>query len=149
MRESCSTLADILTILRFQSQYLSSGRDGDGEWVLPLTYCVGSYDNKLSALVRQKASVLSVPKVSSGDKTTEFISHGVYEVKRAEESMPSNTESDGDKTPQKNNSSRFYGFVQGLVQTERGSNWVLSCEVRRATGFTPPFGDICWFLGGY
>jgi puromycin-sensitive aminopeptidase len=90
-----------------QSQYLSSGRDGDGEWVLPLTYCVGSYDNKLSALVRQKASVLSVPKVSSGDKTAEVISHGVYEVKRAEESLPSNTEANGDKTPQKNYSSRF------------------------------------------
>jgi hypothetical protein len=61
--------------------------------VLPLTYCVGSYTSRLSELVRQKASVLSVRKVTSGDKKVEVLSKGVYEVKRAEEPMIN-----GDKT---------------------------------------------------
>ena len=55
--------------------------------MLPLTYCVGSYSRRLSELVRQKASVLSVRKVSSEDKKVEVLSSGVYEVKRAEEPM--------------------------------------------------------------
>lgn len=102
-----AALADILRILRFQSQYLSSGREGDGEWVLPLTYCVGSYNTRMSELVRQKASVLSVRKVSSEDKTVEFLSKGVYEVKRAEEPLVLNAEANGDKTLEKNSSSDF------------------------------------------
>uniref|UniRef100_A0A7I4BPT3 Aminopeptidase n=1 Tax=Physcomitrium patens TaxID=3218 RepID=A0A7I4BPT3_PHYPA len=46
-----------------QSQYLFSGHGGDGEWVVPVTYCVGAYKNKMSELVRLKTSVLSTHKL--------------------------------------------------------------------------------------
>jgi len=75
--------------------------------VLPLTYCVGSYKIRLSELVRHKASVLSVRKVSSEDKTVEVLSKGVYEVKSAEEPLVSNAEANGDKTLEKKSSSEF------------------------------------------
>lgn len=70
--------------------------------MLPLTYCVGSYTSRLSELVRQKASVLSVRKVTSGNKKVEVLSKGVYEVKRAEEPMIN-----GDKTLERDSSSEF------------------------------------------
>jgi len=107
VEDSNTTLTDILGILWFQSQYLSSGHEGDGEWVLPLTYCVGSYKTRMSELVRHKASVLSVRKVTFEDTTVEMLSKGVYEVKRAEEPLILNAEANGDKALEKKSSSEF------------------------------------------
>lgn len=42
-----------------QSQYLSSGLSGSGEWVVPVTICIGSYSSVTRYLVRGK--VCSVP----------------------------------------------------------------------------------------
>ncbi|KAG0607531.1 hypothetical protein M758_8G035700 [Ceratodon purpureus] len=98
-----------------QSQYLSSGHEGDGEWVLPLTYCVGSYSRRLSELVRQKASVLSVRKVSSEAKKVEVLSSGVYEIKRAEDPM-----ANGEKTLDRDTSSEFLDLTKDWVKLNVG-----------------------------
>lgn len=56
-------LTDFWEFWGMQSQYLFSGHGGDGEWVVPVTYCVGAYKNKMSELVRLKTSVLSTHKL--------------------------------------------------------------------------------------
>ena len=83
--------------------------------MVPLTCCVGSYSNRLSELVRQKASVLSVRKVSSGDKKVEVLSSGRYEIKRAEEPM-----ANGDKTLDKDTSSKFLDVTKDWVKLNVG-----------------------------
>lgn len=88
--------------------------------MLPLTYCVGSYKTRMSELVRHKASVLSVHKVSSGEKTVEVSSHGVYEVKRAEEPLVLNAEANGDKTLEKNSSSEFVDLTKDWFKLNVG-----------------------------
>lgn len=53
-------LLDGKSIMLFlQSQYLSSGLSGSGEWVVPVTICIGSYSSVTRYLVRGK--VCSVP----------------------------------------------------------------------------------------
>lgn len=86
--------------LGLQAQYLSNGEEGTGEWVLPLTYCVGSYKRMVSELVRQKASVLSLPfKDYSQDNTkAEVTTKGKYEVKIAEELVPKESDANGNET---------------------------------------------------
>lgn len=49
-----------------QSQYLSSGVSGSGEWVVPVTVCFGSYSSVSKHLVRGK--VCSIPLPHSVDK---------------------------------------------------------------------------------
>lgn len=88
--------------------------------MLPLTYCVGSYKTRISELVRSKASVLSVRKVSSEDKTVEVLSKGVYEVKKAEEPLTLNAEENGDKTLEKNSSSEFLDLSKDWVKLNVG-----------------------------
>ncbi|KAL2643510.1 hypothetical protein R1flu_011097 [Riccia fluitans] len=48
-----------------QSQFLSSGVDGKGEWVVPVTVAVGSYKISGSYLVRGKISTIELPASSS------------------------------------------------------------------------------------
>ena len=60
--------------ISFQSQYLSSGITGSGEWVVPVTVCVGSYSLISRTLVRGKASniPLSTPPNEDGLNFTEM-----------------------------------------------------------------------------
>lgn len=60
-----------------QSQFLSSGVAGKGEWVVPVTVAVGSYDVQSSYLVRGKVSTVQLPgarpdasSVTDGDDVT-------------------------------------------------------------------------------
>ncbi|KAL3696886.1 hypothetical protein R1sor_010962 [Riccia sorocarpa] len=48
-----------------QSQFLSSGVDGKGEWVVPVTVAVGSYKVTGSYLARGKISTIELPAASS------------------------------------------------------------------------------------
>lgn len=41
-----------------QSRFLSSGSQGDGQWVIPVTLCCGSYDNRKSFLLEAKSETL-------------------------------------------------------------------------------------------
>ncbi|XP_077240350.1 aminopeptidase M1 [Tasmannia lanceolata] len=43
-----------------QSQFLSSGSPGDGQWIVPLTVCFGSYDTRKNLLLRDKFEKLDM-----------------------------------------------------------------------------------------
>ncbi|KAJ4952677.1 hypothetical protein NE237_029509 [Protea cynaroides] len=43
-----------------QSQFLSSGSQGDGQWIVPITLCCGSYDARKNFLLRTKSETLNV-----------------------------------------------------------------------------------------
>ncbi|KAK9070775.1 hypothetical protein SSX86_011177 [Deinandra increscens subsp. villosa] len=48
-----------------QSQFLSSGSPGDGQWVVPITLCCGSYEAKKSFLLDQRSQAIDVDEPSS------------------------------------------------------------------------------------
>lgn len=71
MLSSCDILERIFldsksAVRLLQSQYLSSGLSGSGEWVVPVTICIGSYSNVTRHLVR--GTVCSVPLPPSVDE---------------------------------------------------------------------------------
>lgn len=41
-----------------QSQFLSSGSSGDGEWFVPVTLCCGSYNSRMSFLLQTKSETV-------------------------------------------------------------------------------------------
>ncbi|OVA04489.1 Peptidase M1 [Macleaya cordata] len=43
-----------------QSQFLQSGSSGEGQWIVPITLCCGSYDARKSFLLRTKAESLDI-----------------------------------------------------------------------------------------
>lgn len=43
-----------------QSQFLSSGSHGDGQWIVPITLCCGSYDARKNFLLRTKSETLNI-----------------------------------------------------------------------------------------
>ena len=45
---------------KLQSQFLSSGSHGDGQWIIPITLCCGSYDNRKSFLLEGKSETLDM-----------------------------------------------------------------------------------------
>ncbi|XP_062159287.1 aminopeptidase M1-like [Alnus glutinosa] len=51
-----------------QSQFLSSGSHGNGQWIIPITLCCGAYDVKKNFLLRTKSATLDIKKFL-GDKT--------------------------------------------------------------------------------
>uniref|UniRef100_A0A0D6QRK3 Aminopeptidase n=1 Tax=Araucaria cunninghamii TaxID=56994 RepID=A0A0D6QRK3_ARACU len=53
-----------------QSQYLTSGSLGDGQWVVPITLCYGSYDVRKNTLLRGKSGSVSLSELrhSQNDK---------------------------------------------------------------------------------
>ncbi|XVF48712.1 hypothetical protein PTKIN_Ptkin03bG0211500 [Pterospermum kingtungense] len=77
-----------------QSQFFSSGSHGDGQWIIPLTYCCGSYGKKKSFLLRTKSETHDVKEFFSDDNERD-IAHswvklnvdqtGFYRVKYDEE----------------------------------------------------------------
>eukprot|EP00252_Welwitschia_mirabilis_P026272 TRINITY_DN853_c0_g2_i2.p1 TRINITY_DN853_c0_g2~~TRINITY_DN853_c0_g2_i2.p1 ORF type:complete len:876 (-),score=167.86 TRINITY_DN853_c0_g2_i2:460-3087(-) len=48
-----------------QSQYLSSGAEGQGQWVVPITFCYGSYDARRNILLREKAGSVSLSDIKA------------------------------------------------------------------------------------
>ncbi|OMO70683.1 Peptidase M1, alanine aminopeptidase/leukotriene A4 hydrolase [Corchorus capsularis] len=46
-----------------QSQFLSSGFHGDGQWTVPITLCLGSYDRCKSFLLDSKSEVLDISEL--------------------------------------------------------------------------------------
>ncbi|XP_073141982.1 aminopeptidase M1 [Henckelia pumila] len=49
-----------------QSQFLLSGSHGDGQWIVPITLCCGSYDTRKSFLLQTKNDTLDVKELFSG-----------------------------------------------------------------------------------
>ncbi|KAF2304318.1 hypothetical protein GH714_029844 [Hevea brasiliensis] len=48
----------------FQSQFFSSGSHGDGQWIVPITLCCGSYDVKKNFLLQTKSETLDAKESS-------------------------------------------------------------------------------------
>ncbi|CAM8967550.1 unnamed protein product [Rhodiola kirilowii] len=46
-----------------QSQFLSSGAQGHGQWIVPITLCTGSYDSRHSYLLENKSGSLDITGV--------------------------------------------------------------------------------------
>ncbi|XXG42913.1 hypothetical protein AAC387_Pa01g3067 [Persea americana] len=46
-----------------QTQFLSSGHLGDGQWMVPITLCCGSYDTRKNFLLRTKAAKLDIIEI--------------------------------------------------------------------------------------
>eukprot|EP00249_Psilotum_nudum_P022536 c28554_g1_i1 orf=366-3035(+) len=44
-----------------QSQYLSSGLPGSGEWIIPIVLCCGSYKSTTTSLIQGKVAKVSLP----------------------------------------------------------------------------------------
>ncbi|XWS72411.1 hypothetical protein CRYUN_Cryun02cG0037700 [Craigia yunnanensis] len=57
-----------------QSQFFSSGSHGDGQWIVPITFCCGSYDKKKSFLLQTKSETHDVKEFSS-DSNKSGIAH--------------------------------------------------------------------------
>ncbi|KAE8100062.1 hypothetical protein FH972_017991 [Carpinus fangiana] len=51
-----------------QSQFLSSGSHGDGQWIIPITLCCGAYDVRKNFLLQTNSETLDI-KEFLGDKT--------------------------------------------------------------------------------
>ncbi|GLT72771.1 hypothetical protein SLA2020_446750 [Shorea laevis] len=48
-----------------QSQFLSSGSHGDGQWIVPITLCCGSYDVRKNFLLQTKSETFDIKEVLS------------------------------------------------------------------------------------
>ncbi|GLT72770.1 hypothetical protein SLA2020_446740 [Shorea laevis] len=48
-----------------QSQFLSSGSRGDGQWIIPITLCYGTYDVHKNFLLRTKSETLDIKEFLS------------------------------------------------------------------------------------
>lgn len=44
----------------WQSQFLSSGSPGEGQWIVPITLCCGSYDVHKNFLLKNKSETLDI-----------------------------------------------------------------------------------------
>ncbi|KAK9099439.1 hypothetical protein Syun_026484 [Stephania yunnanensis] len=53
-----------------QSQFLSSGAEGDGEWIVPLTLFCGSYDTRKNFLLQKKKADLDITDILGTSGTT-------------------------------------------------------------------------------
>ncbi|CAL2250501.1 unnamed protein product [Prunus armeniaca] len=43
-----------------QAQFYSSGSQGDGQWIVPITLCCGSYDVSKTFLLRKKSETIDI-----------------------------------------------------------------------------------------
>lgn len=71
-----------------QSHFLLTGTPGDGQWIVPITVCCGSYDTRKSFLLRTKLEGLDIHDLlnASGNKSSAWIKinvdqTGFYRVK--------------------------------------------------------------------
>lgn len=72
-----------------QSQFLSSGSSGNGQWIVPITLCSGSYDVQKSFLLQTTSETHEIKEVL-GSPTSSWIKlnvdqTGFYRVKYDEE----------------------------------------------------------------
>ncbi|KAK8477338.1 hypothetical protein V6N13_081446 [Hibiscus sabdariffa] len=73
-----------------QSQFFSSGCTGDGQWIVPITFCCGSYEKKTSFLLQTKLETHDAKEFSFDNNKTAWIKlnvdqTGFYRVKYDEE----------------------------------------------------------------
>lgn len=75
-----------------QTQFLLSGSHGDGQWIVPLTLCCGSYEARKSFLMQENSEALDVKDLlgSSSSKGNPWIKvnvdqTGFYRVKYDDE----------------------------------------------------------------
>ncbi|KAF5748340.1 Aminopeptidase M1 isoform 1 [Tripterygium wilfordii] len=50
-----------------QSQFLSSGSPGDGQWIVPITLCCGSYEVRKNFLLQTKSETRDIKEFFGGD----------------------------------------------------------------------------------
>lgn len=86
--------------------------------MLPLTYCVGSYKEKSSELIRQKASILSGHHRSSSPEAV--VTKGPYEVKKSEEPMTQGAGANGNNTANTHGSKEFLDLKEDWVKINVG-----------------------------
>uniref|UniRef100_A0A7N0V590 ERAP1-like C-terminal domain-containing protein n=1 Tax=Kalanchoe fedtschenkoi TaxID=63787 RepID=A0A7N0V590_KALFE len=66
-----------------QSQFLTSGAHGDGQWIVPLTLCVGSYESSQSYLLEEKSGWLDMEGVldsTAADRNSTWVKLNVYQT---------------------------------------------------------------------
>ncbi|GMI94982.1 AMINOPEPTIDASE M1, aminopeptidase M1 [Hibiscus trionum] len=73
-----------------QSQFFSSGCTGDGQWIVPITFCCGSYEKKKSFLLQTKSETHDAKEFSTDSNKSAWIKlnvdqTGFYRVKYDEE----------------------------------------------------------------
>ncbi|KAH6826264.1 aminopeptidase M1 [Perilla frutescens var. hirtella] len=73
-----------------QSRFLFSGSHGDGQWIVPITLCGGSYDARKSFLLEAKSETLDVKEFLSASSGHQWIKvnvdqTGFYRVKYDED----------------------------------------------------------------
>ncbi|GLT97240.1 hypothetical protein SLE2022_148130 [Rubroshorea leprosula] len=73
-----------------QSQFLSSGSSGDGQWIVPITLCCGSYDKRKNFLLQTKSETLTKESLGCPIDACSWIKlnvdqTGFYRVKYDEE----------------------------------------------------------------
>jgi puromycin-sensitive aminopeptidase len=64
-----------------QTQFLSSGSPGEGQWIVPITFCCGSYDAQQNFLLQAKSEVVDVEKFASSWIKLNVEQAGFYRVK--------------------------------------------------------------------
>lgn len=50
-------------ILKLQSRFLSSGSPGEGQWIVPVTLCCGSYDKRKNFLLESKSGAYDLKEL--------------------------------------------------------------------------------------
>lgn len=59
---------------KWQSHFLASGSNGDGQWIVPITLCCGSYDNRKSFLLETRSTTLDIEtRIGAEDDGTSAI----------------------------------------------------------------------------
>ncbi|XP_065849192.1 aminopeptidase M1 [Euphorbia lathyris] len=69
-----------------QSQFLSSGSPGEGQWIVPITLCYGSYDEHKNFLLQTKSETLDAKEFGLGETGSAWLKlnvnqAGFYRVK--------------------------------------------------------------------
>ncbi|KAI6679922.1 hypothetical protein NL676_033803 [Syzygium grande] len=67
-----------------QSQFLSSGSHGEGQWIVPVTFCCGSYDAHQSFLLETKSASIDLKETGAWIKVN-VDQTGFYRVKYDED----------------------------------------------------------------
>ncbi|RYR47946.1 hypothetical protein Ahy_A07g033930 [Arachis hypogaea] len=65
---------------RFQSQFLSSGANGEGHWVVPVTLCFGSYDVRKNFLLQAKSEALDIKELVGSQIAGDQVANSWIEV---------------------------------------------------------------------
>ncbi|QHN93818.1 Aminopeptidase [Arachis hypogaea] len=63
-----------------QSQFLSSGANGEGHWVVPVTLCFGSYDVRKNFLLQAKSEALDIKELVGSQIAGDQVANSWIEV---------------------------------------------------------------------